>query len=198
MRLFVAIDLPAEIKDSLWQQLAYLRDCLEFARFVEKENLHLTLAFLGNQPEKSLNLIKEAIKDTALNFTSQKLVIDKISLGPSELKPRMIWLGFDKASQGYLESLANHLRKNLKKAALDFDEKDFSSHITLARFDNRWQLKFQKKLSLSEKNREIKRIKEDFSPFKLEFWVEKITLFESNLTPTGPLYKKIFEFELKK
>ena len=62
MRLFLAVRFSAEIMDALCDAIQRLKVCCESGRFTERENLHLTLVFLGEIPSSKVNLVKEAMQ----------------------------------------------------------------------------------------------------------------------------------------
>lgn len=62
MRLFLAVGFSTEIRDALCEAIRRLRVCCESGRFTERENLHLTLVFLGEVPPGKVGLVKEAVE----------------------------------------------------------------------------------------------------------------------------------------
>ena len=122
MRLFIAIRLSCEMKRAL---LACMRDLKKQGvkgKFVPEENLHLTLAFIGEYDDP----------------TYVKRVIDSIpaprfGLGLSGCGSfgELLWAGIKENKE--LESYAEGLRAALKAADIPFDRKRFIPHITLVR-----------------------------------------------------------------
>jgi 2'-5' RNA ligase len=201
MRLFIGIDIPKEIKEKIKNSFLYAKDTLEFAYFVNEDNFHITLVFLGEVPDFKINLIKEIIKKVSANFYSKILEIDNPSIGPDEIRPRMIWLKLSSNSNRYLEEISKSIKKELKIRNIYFENshKDLNSHITLARFSQDWQNKFMLKNKI-EKFQEIKKIKETFpNDFKISFYPSRITLFLSRKDEGGQrIYEPIFESNLIK
>ena len=88
-RIFISIDLPDNVIDTL---LAYKEKWPELpARWTSKENLHLTLLFLGNTSEQELEALTSAMRQIGKRHASFELAVSGIQYGPSQEEPRMIW-----------------------------------------------------------------------------------------------------------
>ena len=122
MRLFAAIELNKEMKKSLMDIQEQFR-CLGIrGNYTRPENLHLTLAFIGEYPEP----------DEALEAMSS------LSFHPVELRLRGLgsfgelwWAGLEESAE--LHALARQLRRTLAQAGIPYDKKKFLPHITLLR-----------------------------------------------------------------
>ena len=110
----------------------------------------------------------------------------------------MIWLDIDKQSSELLKRISDRLGRELENQSIYFDRKEFNGHITLARFNDRWQEKFKNTGDERQKREMLNTIKESFSPLEIGFTAKEITLFQSTLTKDGPIYQKIFESVFKK
>lgn len=122
MRLFVAIDLPAELKDALASVITSLKAQGARANFTRRENMHLTLAFIGETPRASEAIAAlEGVK--ALPFR----------VGPegSGCFGDLLWVGVRRDPD--LQRLAEKVRDALRGAGIRIDPKPFKPHITLAR-----------------------------------------------------------------
>jgi len=179
MRVFIAINLPEDIKAKVFHEFEIVQNSgLVTGNFVEKENLHLSLKFLGEVSEEEIEKIKKKLSE--IKFKKLDVEIGKIGFFPDENYIRVIWV----------DLIADELKKLnelVEKAmfALGFnEEKDFTSHITIARIKS-----IKNKDLLHEKLKKIK-LK------KLSFKINKFSLIKSELTPRGPVYKIIKEFEL--
>ena len=122
MRLFIAIRLSDDMKDALVHAQNELYDCGVRGRFTAEENLHLTLAFLGEVPDA------EPVLDA----------LSTLSFAPFELRLEGMgcfgdvwWAGLKESAP--LEALARRLRRVLAEREIPFDRKRFSPHITLIR-----------------------------------------------------------------
>ena len=93
MRIFIAIELPEEIK----RAIAALQDDLRLARaevsWPKPENIHLTLKFLGEIEESLVSQVAQACVETAERFTSFTLSINQAGAFPNARQPRVMWVG---------------------------------------------------------------------------------------------------------
>lgn len=199
MRLFIAIDIPNEIKQKIKEAFLYARDSLEFARFTEPERLHITLVFLGETEESLLKKTEDAIESVSRLYRGGIIKINNVIIGPDENRARMLWLKLDESSHKYLESISNELKKELKSRGIPFDNNHeiFNGHITLAKFDQSWQQKYEGKNDRG-KSGDIRLIKE-FLPesFEASFGSKAITLFSSVVKDGQRFYESLFESNFK-
>ena len=122
MRLFIAIEFDNTILSSLKIVQGNLKKCGLNGKYTREENLHLTLAFIGEYgyPDKVLAALEE------LDFKEFTIEIDGIgNFGD------LYWAGLK--DNPYLISLVKSLRKKLSDYEIPFDRKKFSPHITLMR-----------------------------------------------------------------
>ena len=178
MRLFIAIELPAELK----QALGKLRRALPGARWVAAAQLHLTLAFLGEVEETSVGeLTKELARMHLPSFTLTLTGIDSFP-DPQHPRPRVLWVGL--APQPRLTKLVAAVQGALRAGGLLVEERPFSAHITLAR------------LSIPAA-REVKAFLDQPLPLSLPLLaVHEFILFESRLTQQGVEHRPLTSFPL--
>ena len=164
MRQFLAIPLPAPIKEELGEIIAPLRG-FRGLNPVRKENLHLTLLFLGDagSEEKFSELRK-------ISFSPFILATTEIRLFP-ERKPRLIWLELQKSEELY--DLYN------KIAAVFGVSEKLKAHITLSRI--KWLLPQDYRVLSEEIGLN--------NPFEADFSVSCFNLYNSELRPEGPVYR---------
>lgn len=126
MRLFVALLLSDEMAETLYQTMQSLRQHTVAGRFSRRENLHLTLAFIGetnriSQAKQALSQLQAAPFSLRLN-----------GLGRFRHEGGdILWAGLDKNSA--LEALAQQVQHNLKQAGFPLQERPFAAHLTLGR-----------------------------------------------------------------
>lgn len=175
-RLFVAIDIPDEIKNKFVGILEGLRRI--GAKVVPTTNIHLTLKFIG-ETDKTQEVV-EALKDVRLD--SFDLVVSDVGIFGSIEYPRVFWVGVEKNSN--LGGLYEVIESKLNRLGIPRDEREFSPHITLARFKTRVNsTKLQGILKENNKN---------FGSFRVSSFV----LYKSILSQPDPIYQKISEFHL--
>lgn len=125
MRLFIAIELPPE----LMQALGRLRCDLSGARWVPAEQIHLTLAFLGEVAEEQVGALSEEL--SRIRVPAFTLTLTGPGCFPNRQRPRVLWVGL--APQPHLVDLAAAVRTAIFSCGLPLEDRPFSPHITLAR-----------------------------------------------------------------
>lgn len=176
MRAFIAIDIPAEIRGELMKIQQKLSEVQTLkAKFVEAENFHLTLKFLGEISDARVNQIKERLSE--VKFPKFKALFGQLGTFPSPNYVRVIWISLEP------EEKVKELTKAINEVLKSKDER-FESHVTLARVKN-----IENKELLQKKLTTIKFEKKSFE-------VSFIKLKKSTLTPKGPIYEDVVSFDL--
>ena len=176
-RIFIAVNLPDGTKKELtsFQKKFKKLD----VRWTKKENLHLTLAFIGWIDGRKVEKIKDVLKKVVLNFSPFLLRLTKIVLGPDLCRPRMIWA--EGETNEDLIKLVKRLREVLTQEKIFVDQKhSFKVHLTLARAQGKelFGRKIDEKIDL-------------FFP------VNEIAIRESLLEKEGAMYKLLESISLK-
>ncbi|RMH19806.1 MAG: RNA 2',3'-cyclic phosphodiesterase [Acidobacteria bacterium] len=137
LRLFVAFELPAELRRALALEAGKLRPRLPAGRWVKPEAMHLTLAFLGDTDRALVPELDRALGDAFAGHRPFELHLAGAGAFPPRGRLRVAWVGVE--SDGALEavqaSVAGALRRLLPGAA---DDKPFRPHLTLARCNPPW------------------------------------------------------------
>lgn len=171
MRLFVAIDLPDDVKTKLGE----LQTPIPTAKWVEERSMHLTLRFIGEVPDDMVEAIIAAL--STINAESFALTLRSVGCFPPNPRkpPRVLWVGMN--NQPLLEQLQGKVERQIRALGIEPDHKPFSPHFTLAR------LKATKPLheatTFLNKNQDFQ-----VKPFP----VESFTLYSSVLSSTGSIY----------
>lgn len=125
MRIFIAIRFTEAFKYSILDAQDGLREYGVRGNYTQPENLHLTLAFIGET--ERVAEIKAAVD--AVKFES--FVIRTGKLGCFNGRSRVLWLGIE--GEDKVKTIAQQLRLNLDKCGIDYAKGKFSPHITLVR-----------------------------------------------------------------
>ncbi len=177
-RLFLAVSLPEDIKKRLFRFVEK-----EYARLpirrVRRENLHLTINFLGYVPDEDIPDICEVFQDIAGSIDSFEIEFEKTEIGPNKENPKMIWAAGKTCQK--LAELKFRLDKALRIRGREREE--FRPHITLGRIKrSEW-----KKVSPSDMERK----------FFFSIPVNSVELFESKFEKGKRVYYVLDSFSLK-
>ncbi|MBN3040704.1 MAG: RNA 2',3'-cyclic phosphodiesterase [Candidatus Omnitrophica bacterium] len=180
MRAFIAIELPSYIKDKISQLIEDLKPCQLDCKWVQADNLHMTLKFLGDIQEGKVQPILEAIAKTAKKFKAFDVYLKDAGFFPNQRRPKVLF--FSTTEEELLKNMAFELEEGLKALGFPVEAK-FKAHITLAR------IKSAKNLDKLIEKLEGIRISDIFT-------VKDIVLKKSTLTPKGPVYQTIGKINL--
>lgn len=178
IRSFVALEIPEEIRNEIYQHIENFKKDNLPVKWVEKENLHITLVFLGEKDLNFLNKVKEILKNLSSNFKPFYINLNNFGFFPNAKKPRVFWIGIKKNKEIIIQ-IVEKLNNQLKKIGFKPEEREFFPHLTIGRF---------KTIFNSEKYLLLKYESKDFL-------IDKIILFKSNLTPQGPIYEVIEDYK---
>lgn len=128
MRLFIAINLNAEIKDYLMAAIRELKKAAAGGNFTRRENLHLTLVFLGELSPDKVGAVKAAMNRVA----GEPFRLSFSGFGRFRRRGGDIhWAGVDKSEA--LLSVQKQLTAELEKAGFSPENREYSPHLTLGR-----------------------------------------------------------------
>ncbi|MBI1922108.1 MAG: RNA 2',3'-cyclic phosphodiesterase [Geobacter sp.] len=169
-RLFVAVDLPEDVKDELH---GFCRDfTVPGARWVNMEQLHLTLRFIGDADEELFQAIRNSL--SLVKATQFSLHMEGTGRFPPRGAPHILWVGLSGSST--LLRLQNQVEEAVQLAGISPENRPFSPHITLARLRN---------ASPDAVNVFLERTRE----FRTSsFTVPEFRLYSSTLTPKGAIH----------
>jgi len=179
MRLFTAIELPEDVRASVWEFERALTQSYRHARWVARENLHLTLIFIGEASPDKVQLIREAL--SGVKGEPFDASLEGLGSFP-EGKPvaRVIWIGVGEGKERMV-ALADRVKLALEPLDIR-DDKAFHPHLILARGRRDTGIPVQRLGSPG------------FGP--LRFRVGHFSLMESKLRPEGPVYTRVASFPL--
>jgi RNA 2',3'-cyclic 3'-phosphodiesterase len=173
-RLFIALELPENIKAAL----ASLGQGGIRVRWIPREQIHLTLAFIGELPTDQYRLLNKILDQ--VEFYPFEGRVGDLGFFGKESHPRVLWVALDGGEDLY--KLQQEIIQQLKRHNIPFDAKNFKPHITLGRA--------REERSPKSSARELiqnflqQGIYLDHSTFQ----INSFTLFSSKLTPDGSVY----------
>jgi len=175
-RLFVCIWIPKELTKEIVELQKKLRGIAIKAKYVEEENFHVTITFLGNVEKNRINEIKNKLKFSLKNVNKFHVNLKGLKIIPNENHIKII--GIDAKSVEF-EELIKNIGMELGGS---FHEK---SKVTLCRVKNIYDRKKIEKFIEDNRNVNIG-----------SFHVKNISLVKSLLTKQGPKYENIYKIEL--
>lgn len=184
MRLFVALEVPEPPCREVRRRVDGVRDRLPRARWVDLENLHLTLLFLGETAEDDVPALAAKLREAFAHCPPLDLRLSGGGTFPPNRPARVAWVGLDAPDE------LTALQADITQAAVEalgFEPEDrpYHPHVTLARCPDPWRReaidKFKTALT---------------GPVGPPFVADHGVLFESKLSPKGARYRAVEVFPL--
>jgi 2'-5' RNA ligase len=152
-------------------------------KWVNSENWHITLIFLGDTPESEVEKLKLMIEESFKHIPAFSAALSGVGVFPNSHNPKVLWIGFDSLQP--LMPAQYRLVELLQFHGFSLDNKPLKPHLTLARIRNpEHVVSFE---SLLEKYQSY-----SFGTVK----IKQVVLYESILTSNGPVYTPLFVAEL--
>lgn len=189
IRLFIAIDLTAEIRQSLLAVQANLRRQLppKAVRWTNPDGIHLTLKFLGDTPADRVEAIAQALTAAAGSFAPFRFTVAGFGCFPSPRRANVLWVGVPEVPKE-LAGLQRATDLQLTRLGYDKETRPFSPHLTLGRVDKSISSADREKLAAVIARTEVGVL--GTVP------VSQVILFQSDLRPGGAVYKALARADL--
>lgn len=183
-RLFVAVELGSGIQGHLAEIQEDLKRFSSTVKWVEPENFHLTLKFLGEVPEERIPAVREVLETVARQHAPLELELVGIGAFPNARSPRVLWAGVHEGREALIR-LALHLNRGFSGLGFEPESRPFTGHVTLGRARRPEPIPGLDKVMLGlAKSKLGRRPIQDFA------------LVQSELKPTGPVYTVLERFVL--
>ncbi len=180
LRLFVAVDVPADVRDLVEEAVSPIRERYPRAKWVPKQNQHVTLKFLGSTWPRLVDWVLESIG--SVSRASEPFGSRVLGIGafPKPGRARVLWAGLDDP-EGRAAALAATLEHALERE-FKREKRAFTPHLTVARFDP--------PVSIGEELRAASGLGSEAFP------VDRLVLYRSHLQRPAPVYEALREFRL--
>ncbi len=132
MRLFVAIEIPPGVRAAIADFIREFMPIAPQAKWVRRENMHITLKFLGQVDPGRLAAVQSALA-AIRSDTPVTLDFHRLGFFPNEKRPRVFWIGTEASAN--LKILAAEIDQSLHKLGFPLEDRPFTPHITLARIN---------------------------------------------------------------
>jgi RNA 2',3'-cyclic 3'-phosphodiesterase len=182
LRLFVAVNVPDDVKAGVAEALEAFRDRIPGARWTRRDGWHVTLKFLGATWPRMVEPVKDAVRTAAGRAEPFETAVTVLGAFPSARRARVLWAGLTDP-EGRFAGLVTALDDLLKE---DFtpEERAFTPHLTVARL--------QTPRALDEFTPELPGL----SVASRSFAVEELVLYQSHVSRQGATYTPLLEAPL--
>lgn len=172
MRLFLTVNMSDSVRDEIGQGIPDIHSHIGKGKWVPKENLHITMLFLGEVERGKLSIIEEVMEEAVDGMKPFHLVVEGLGTFPNPKRPNILWAGV-KGDLNDLNRLYQQTIQAIDKTELPFDAKPrYTPHITLARKIEKW---FTEEINL-----------------KTSQWeVSALELYESMFSSDGVKYRRV-------
>jgi 2'-5' RNA ligase len=194
MRLFIALDIDDAIRERIAHFMDGVQEFVPDARWVKPESLHVTLKFIGEQPEPAVEQVKLALGTISGN--AAEIQFRGYGFFPTAKSARVFWIGMEAGPQ--LAALATLVDDKMAALGIPKEARVFSPHLTLARGPGgsgtpRWR-------QGDGPNRAFERLREKLAalpgPEFGTMTAREFFLYQSQLSPKGSKYTKLARFAL--
>ena len=175
IRTFISVPVPEPLFNLQKKLKVTISEKIGKIRWLHKDQIHLTIKFLGDTTEDSINDVRHVMQKVADEFKPFNISIQKTGCFPKIERPRVMWIGVS-GELDKLYQLVEKIQKKLNPLGFPKDEKKYHPHITIAR------AKYPQK-----KTPDISTfLNTSFDP--IPFPIKKVQFISSELFPNGPVY----------
>ncbi len=188
LRLFVAVTVPEGVKDAVMKAQDALRRVTPegHVRWTRRDQLHLTLRFLGDVDAGRVSALTEALQRCCQEFAPLRLHAEGIGFFPDARRPRVLWVGVQDA-QDQLRRLQGAVQAATAPFTAEKPEQHFAGHVTLGRIKGLGRADADALAAAAEQAAQ--------RPFGQ--WVAtEIEIIQSELSPKGAQYTTLAELGL--
>ncbi len=184
MRLFIAINLPDQIRREIWDSAALLRERRYPIRWVKPEGMHITLKFLGEVSGHREDSVVNALETASAGVHPFTLSLEGFGAFPDTRRARVVWLGCEPSLA--LEQLQRQIEDSTSSLGFPRETRVFHPHVTLGRLR-----RGAEKSRLGGLAGVLDRLH-----YVRDLSVDSIELMQSELSPAGADYTVRESFEL--
>jgi 2'-5' RNA ligase len=180
VRAFIAVEINSPVRKQASEVIQRLSSTDSEINWVEPEDMHLTLKFLGDVSLTETSRICQAVAQAAETIDPFELEMATVGAFPNIDRPRTIWLGTDEGTNEMV-ALQEAVDQSMKELGFRLENRRYQPHLTLGRVK-----------SLGSDSKELAKLLERESDFGAgRTNVTRVTVFSSELTRSGPIYAKL-------
>ena len=187
MRVFIAIDIDEKNKAAIGDLQQQLQDKADVkkgdVKWVGRDAMHLTLKFLGEIEDAKAAEVCEITGNVAASHKSFELAVESVGHFGGKIA-QVVWIGTGKGTDNLCE-VQKDLEQQLESAGWPKEAREFTGHLTLCRVKN------------PRAGAKLAQLTKEYKDFKLGIVsADSITVYKSQLTPTGPIYTVLGDYKL--
>jgi len=172
LRSFIALPLSLQTQQQIAALQRQLRSRFPALKTPRAENLHLTLHFLGDQPQELLAKVGQLMLSIGQKKKNFNLTLKGLGFFPHQRRPRILWLGV--APEVELQKIQQQLGGGLTQLGVETDQRPYRPHLTIGRF------------------RKTPAHTDSLCPFLSQkcssLNIDRMVLYTSELTPRGAVH----------
>ncbi|MDD5289055.1 MAG: RNA 2',3'-cyclic phosphodiesterase [Dehalococcoidales bacterium] len=189
IRAFIAVELPVELKKELTElEVQLKKGSPTVVRWVDPNSIHITLKFLGEVSEDSIDELMLAIEEGAQGVSPFKLEVREVGAFPNLNRVQVVWVGV-KGEQEKIVRLQKMIEANTEQLGFPSENREFTPHLTLGRVRN--------EATPNDRQRLGKLLAGATFTALHNVEVKAVNLMKSRLTSTGAIYTCIGSVKLK-
>ncbi|MDR7434312.1 MAG: RNA 2',3'-cyclic phosphodiesterase [Armatimonadota bacterium] len=175
-RVFIAVELDHQLREKVVHIQQALKESGAHMRWVQPQNLHFTLRFLGELPLAEVAKAKIAVREAGRRASPFAIHLKGVGAFPSLERPQVVWIGVGEG-EAELARLAEAVSLSLARYHFPKEDRPFTAHLTLGR------------LKTSRNWGDLVRLLRSLKDVDVgDQRVEAMVVMESRLTPSGPIY----------
>ena len=184
VRAFVAVRMNEQVEDAVAEAIDELRHPHDGIRWMPRQNLHVTLKFLGPSVDSHrLQQLTAGLRQLAARTAPFEVAAAKVGAFPGLAHPRTIWVGLHSVEAGALAALASRLETVAAEYGFPRESRRWSGHLTIGRARDRQIARKTRDALLAARDREFGVSK-----------IESLTLYRSHLGNDGSTYEALATF----
>ena len=185
IRTFVALELTEEVRRRAMRLIERFQRTEPNFKWVARDNLHLTLNFLGDVDERNINEVCGVVADVAGTMAPFDVGYASVGAFPNAARPRIVWIGVDQGHDD-VSRLQQNVADDLSVLGFPKESRKYRPHVTIGRARRGGR-------PVSE----LAELVESESDFRAgDVSVNEVTIFASRLQSTGPVYEALSHAKL--
>jgi len=189
LRSFIAVEISADIQRTISESTSFMRNSFQkpLIRWVQPENIHLTLKFLGDVAPEKLEIIAAALKDEIKSCERFSMTVNGLGAFPNSNHPRIIWIGLN--APPALTELQHYVEQLSSRMGYALEERPFSPHLTIGRIGQDATQAGLAEIKAALDSRPIGDLG--------TVLVDSLNIFKSDLQAGGPVYTRLYRIPMK-